>query len=261
MKPFVARSCNTLLALSLLLALLASPLLARADDASDPLQPFNRSMFEFNQQVDRHVLKPVATTYQKVTPSFVRQAVTNFFDNLQDVYVFANDMLQLKFRRAIVDGQRVIYNSTFGLGGLVDIATPAGLPKHHEDFGQTLGYWGVGEGYYLVLPLLGPSTTRDVWSWPVDSYLLDPVTYLDAASARYGLTGLYIVNTRANLLKATNLMEQAALDPYTFQREAYLQRRRNLVNNGQSARPSFDFNDDDSGAAPDNGSATTQPAQ
>ncbi len=262
MKPFVARSCNTFLALLLLLGLLASPLLAQADDASDPLQPFNRSMFEFNQQVDRHVLKPVATTYQKVTPSFVRRAVTNFFGNLHDVYIFANDVLQLKFQQAIVDGQRVIYNSSFGLGGLVDIATPAGLPKHHEDFGQTLGYWGVGEGYYLVLPLLGSSTTRDVWSWPVDGYLLDPVSYLNAAAARYGLAGLYIVNARANLLRASDLLEQAALDPYTFQREAYLQRRRNLVNDGQSPRPSFDFNDDDgSNTAPGAGSATSKPVQ
>lgn len=250
MKFFTTRSyCSSLIAL-VLLGLLLTPFLAQADDASDPLEPFNRSMFEFNRQIDRHVLKPAAEAYQKITPGFVRQGVTNFFSNLSDVYVFANDLLQLKFQQAIMDSQRVIYNSTFGLGGLVDLATPGGLPKHDEDFGQTLGYWGMGEGYYLVLPFFGPSTTRDVWSWPVDSYLLDPVGYIDPAAARYSLRGLYIINTRASLLKAGNLLEQAALDPYTFEREAYLQRRRSLVHDGQTPRPSFNTGEQDDSDAP-----------
>lgn len=261
MKPFSVPSYRIYLVILLLMGLLASPLLAHADDASDPLEPFNRSMFQFNRQLDRHVLKPVAQTYQKVTPSFVRLAVTNFFSNLQDVYVFANDLLQFKFQQAIVDSQRVIYNSTFGLGGVIDIATPGGLPKHHEDFGQTLGYWGVGEGYYLVLPFLGPSSTRDVWSWPVDGYLLDPVSYLDSVPARYSLRGLYTINTRASLLKASNLLEQAAIDPYTFEREAYLQRRRSLVNDGKSARPSFNSDDQGEDHAPSSESNAAKDSQ
>lgn len=215
----------------------------------DPLRPYNRFMFKVNDRLDKAVIKPTAQAYQKTLPEFVRQRVTNFFSNLGNISVFANSLLQLKFQQATVDASRFVYNTTFGLLGLFDVASGMGLPKHNEDFGQTLGYWGVGEGYYLVLPLLGPSTTRDVWGVPVDSYLLDPVSYTDPLGLRLGLRGTDIVDRRANLLRVERAFEETQVDPYSFQRQAFLQRRRHLVFDGNPPKPPLE-SPEDAGAPP-----------
>jgi phospholipid-binding lipoprotein MlaA len=216
----------------------------------DPLEPYNRLIFRFNDTVDKTVLKPLAQGYQAITPTPVNQGINNFFSNLGDVVVLVNDVLQFKGRQAAMDTSRIIFNTTFGLLGFVDVASRMDLPKHNEDFGQTLGYWGVGEGYYLVLPLLGPSTTRDVWGVPVDRWLLNPVTYVDPTGLRYGLTGLRVVDTRAQLLRVERAFADTQVDPYSFQRQAYLQRRRDLVYDGNPPRVQLDFEEEDSALPP-----------
>jgi len=211
---------------------------------ADPLEPYNRVMFQVNDGIDRAVLTPLARGYMFIAPQPVRTGVGNFFGNLEDVVTVANDLLQLKFHQALEDTTRVVYNTSFGLVGLFDVATPMGLPKNNEDFAQTLGYWGVGEGYFLVLPLLGPSTTRDVWGIYPDRFL-DPLQ-LDAVgladSARFSLAALELVDTRASILEAQDRLGEP-LDPYAFQRDAYLQLRRNLVFDGNPPQPSFDLDD------------------
>lgn len=215
----------------------------------DPLEPFNREVTKINEDLDRGVFRPVAEVYSDVVPSPVRTAVTNVFSNFSDVYSALNNLLQGKPKRFAEDTMRVAINTVLGLGGLIDIATPAGLPKYNEDFGQTLGVWGVPSGPYLVLPLFGPSTVRDTTGMFVDRQA-DPGAYIYPVSLRNSLTGVRLVNTRANLLGATSLIEQAALDKYAFTRDAYLQRRAYLINDGNL--PDEDDEDDD--ASGDTGS-------
>lgn len=210
---------------------------------ADPLEPYNRFMFKVNDTLDKAVLKPVAQGYDYVTPEIIDEGITNFFNNLNDVAVVANDILQLKPKQALMDASRVVYNTTFGVLGFFDVASYMDLPKNDEDFGQTLGYWGVGEGYYLVLPLLGPSTTRDVWSVPVDRFAV-PDTYLDASlTTQVALRSTNIIDIRADLLRVERAFADTQIDPYSFQRQAYLQRRRNLVYDGNPPEPELDFED------------------
>ena len=202
----------------------------------DPLEPMNRAVFSFNDGLDKYVERPAAVGYTKTIPSPVRTAVRNVFSNLGDIGNFANDALQLKATDATEDLMRFVFNSTFGLGGLLDWATPAGLPKHNQDFGLTLGHYGVPPGPYLVLPVFGPSSLRDSTSW-VFAYFTLPTSYLPTyASAP--LTGLRLVSTRADLLGASDIVAQAALDRYSFVRGAYGQRRQFLLE-GVSAVPSY----------------------
>lgn len=197
---------------------------------SDPLEPFNRAVFGFNEGVDRAVLKPVATVYRNVTPQPVRTGVTSFFGNISDVWAIVNNLLQGKGEYAADSLARVTTNTLWGLGGIFDVATELKIPKHSEDFGQTLGVWGVGSGPYLVLPLLGPSTVRDTAGLVVDSQL-DLVTQASNVRVRNSLTTLRVVNVRANLLGAGDVLDQAALDKYSFTREIYQQRRTSLIGN------------------------------
>ncbi|VAW96847.1 Outer-membrane-phospholipid-binding lipoprotein MlaA [hydrothermal vent metagenome] len=201
----------------------------------DPFESYNRAMFSFNDAVDRAVLKPVAAAYKGYVPSPIRTGVSNFFSNLGDILVVINDLLQGKFSQARDDTIRVIYNTFFGLFGLIDVATYMGLPKHHEDFGQTLAVWGVSDGPYLVLPLLGPSTIRDTAGLLVDAQA-DPVYSISDTEARYATVGLKAVDTRADLLGASKVLDQAAFDRYAFLRDAYLQRRKHLVYDGNPPR-------------------------
>ena len=236
-----------ILLLALLLALLCGIPMAQAEfeETQDRFERFNRTMFTFNDRLDRAVLAPLARGYETITPRPVNNAVSNFFSNLAQVHVIANDLLQLEFEQALRSTTRLVYNTTFGIGGLFDVATHMELPKTRQDFGQTLARWGVGEGHYLVLPVFGPSTTRDMWRVPVDSWVLNPTRYVDSSTLRWGLRGLNIVDTRAGLLQAGRLLDEAALDPYSFQREAFLQRRRVLILGEEAMQPRFDFDFDD----------------
>ncbi len=201
---------------------------APGGNPSDPFESFNRSVFSFNDGMDRAVIKPVATVYRDVTPSPIRIGVTNFFGNLQDAWSVVNNALQGKGEQAGDSLGRVMINTVFGLGGLLDMAGEAKIPKHTEDFGQTLGVWGVPAGPYLVLPVLGSSTVRDSAALIVDRQA-DAVSSLNNAPARNALQLTRAVNLRANFLGAGNLLDEAALDKYTFAREIHLQRRRSLI--------------------------------
>ncbi|WP_293777703.1 VacJ family lipoprotein [uncultured Oxalicibacterium sp.] len=209
--------------------------------ADDPFEGYNRAMFEFNDTVDRVALKPVASAYRDYLPSFVQTAVHNFFSNIGDVWIMVNNFLQGKVENGASDVMRVAVNTTFGLGGILDIASEAGITKHNEDFGQTLGKWGVKSGPYVVLPFFGPSTLRDTAALPFDIYG-DPWTYTTPVSARNTGAAIRVVDTRATLLKASNLMDDAALDRYAFMRDGYLQRRQSLVFDG--APPPAKYEDD-----------------
>ena len=215
----------------LALAIGASLLLsgcATTNNPQDPFEKFNRAMFTFNDAVDRNALKPVATVYKEVTPSFLQTGVNNFFGNLSDLWSSANQFAQFKGRDGLNDLGRFAMNSTLGLAGLLDVATPAGLRKHNEDLGQTLGYWGIPSGPYLMLPILGPSTIRDTVALPGD-WWGDAWTHVNDVPWRNGGIVLRAVDQRASVLDASNLLEDAALDRYEFIRDGYLQRRASKV--------------------------------
>ena len=194
----------------------------------DPWEHWNRKVFNFNEELDRTVLKPVATTYTDVVPQPVRRGVGNFFNNFADAWSAINNMLQGKFETGFEDATRVGANTLFGLFGVLDVASEMGLDHHYEDFGKTLGRYGVGAGAYVVLPVLGPSTVRDTAALPLDR-LATPPAFFSGTSTQIGLTVLQVVNTRASLLGATRVIDDIALDKYTFVRDAYLQRRGSLV--------------------------------
>lgn len=203
-------------------------------DVNDPIEPVNRSIYKFNEEFDRIILKPVAKGYQKL-PDPVQTGTHNFFSNLDDVVVIINDALQLKHEQLTSDILRVSVNTVFGAFGLIDMGTPMGLPKHDESFADTLGYWGVGSGPYVVLPFVGPSSVRDAPSLVVD-FLLHPIGQVSPASASLGLTSARAVDTRSELLKTTDIRDDVALDPYIFTRESYYQWRQNRVYDGDPPR-------------------------
>ncbi|WP_067864283.1 MlaA family lipoprotein [Neptuniibacter marinus] len=192
-----------------------------ADVEVDPWEGFNRTMFSFNDGLDTYALKPVSQGYKAIMPDIAETGVSNFFGNLADVGTLLNNLLQGKFSNATQDFARIAFNSTFGLAGLIDVATPMGIDKHDEDFGQTFGYWGVDSGPYLVLPFFGPTTVRDGIG-RVPDYLVDPVRQLDDNGARNAMYATRIINDRAELLEAEKLISG---DKYTFVRDAYLQKR------------------------------------
>ena len=207
---------------------------------TDPLEPFNRSVYSFNEGLDRAVLKPVATAYQNITPSPVRTGVTNFFENISDVWSMVNNVLQAKPAQAADSLFRVTTNTLWGVGGIFDVATELKIPKHKEDFGQTLGTWGLGSGPYVVLPLFGPSSVRDTAGLVVDMQG-DLVSQSGNVPARNSLKTLNLVDTRASLLRAGDLLDQAALDKYAFTRDAYLQRRKSLIGGNERTEPEERF--------------------
>jgi phospholipid-binding lipoprotein MlaA len=204
-------------------------------DPRDPLEPWNRAVYKLNDKVDQVVARPVATGYRRVVPGGIRERVRNFFANIADPLIGVNNFLQGKVEDGITDWARFVFNSTFGLFGIHDVASEMGLEKHNEDFGQTLGRWGAAPGPYLVLPFLGSSDLRDGVGTGVDIYA-DPLTEVRPRELEYGLWGLRLIQTRADLLEASRILEQAALDKYSFQRDAYLQRRRSLVYDGHPPR-------------------------
>ncbi len=207
---------------------------------ADPLEPFNRSVYSFNEGLDRAVLKPVATAYQDITPSPVRTGVTNFFANLSDAWSMVNNVLQARPAEAMDSLFRVTTNTLWGVGGIFDVATELKIPRHKEDFGQTLGTWGLASGPYVVLPLFGPSSVRDTAGLVVDMQG-DLVSQSSNVPARNSLKSLNLVDTRANLLGAGDLLDQAALDKYAFTRDAYLQRRKSLIGGNERTEPEERF--------------------
>lgn len=218
----------------------------------DPFESFNRGVYTFNDTLDKAVLKPVAQGYNKVMPETGKSMVINFFSNLDDVIITANDLLQFKFVQAFSDGMRFVVNSTVGVAGLIDVAS-MNLEKHNEDFGQTLGYWGIKTGPYLVVPILGPSTIRDSLGDIGDSQasLISNTKHVRTRNQLYLAKG---IKRRAQLLENESLLDGAVLDRYAFIRDAYLQRRESLVYDGN---PPQDLSEDES---PDNTAPTPVPA-
>lgn len=195
----------------------------------DPLEGLNREIFKFNLIVDKVIFRPIATVYDTVVPGPVAHGIGNFFDNLDDLTNIANNTLQLKFYDAWSDVWRFAFNTTFGLLGLFDVATCAGLPKHHQDFGLTMAYWGMTSSAYIMVPFFGPTTIRDGLSWIIDWRYLSIWGYIESDTLRYSLYGLRLVHKRACLLPADKLIDDA-LDPYVFVRDAYIQRREGEIN-------------------------------
>jgi phospholipid-binding lipoprotein MlaA len=217
---------------------------------ADPYEGFNRSMYGFNMGLDKYILKPIADGYSFITPDFMQTGVTNFFNNLKGINVVLNDILQGKLEQSAADTGRFLTNSTVGVLGLFDVATHLGLEQNVEDFGQTLAVWGVGQGPYLVLPVLGPTTVRDGGAIIFDK-AANPGTYVPGTGIIEG------INDRANAEGALNFINEAALDPYVFTRESFLQYRSNLINDGKTDVDSLDLDleevsDSDSNGASDN---------
>jgi phospholipid-binding lipoprotein MlaA len=213
-----------------LLAVLSGCASVGDPDPRDPLEPMNRAVSRFNDTVDNALFKPVAKGYKTVTPKPIRNGVRNFFSNLDDVTEFANNLLQFKIYDASSDLMRVAVNSSFGLLGIFDVASEMRLQKHNEDFGQTLGHWGIGSGPYLVLPILGSSSFRDGVGLYVDSSYIDPIYQLKDIASRNDALGIKFIGRRADLLDASTVMEEAALDKYEFIRDFYLDRREGQIN-------------------------------
>ncbi len=227
-----------IVALVVLLGLVGGCASTPNGDPGDPYESTNRKIYNFNDSLDRKIMQPIARSYVNVTPRPVRSGVTNFFDNVSYLNVMTNDLLQGKGVQFLRDTGRFVVNSTIGLGGLFDPAREMGLRAHDEDLGQTFGVWGAGEGAYLNIPLAGPSSFRDAPGL-VSAMLLNPLTYLNPI-VNIPLAVVSAVNTRANLLEATNIRDQAALDPYTFVREAYRQQREYKIYDGNPPGDAFD---------------------
>ena len=232
----------------------------RASNPADPLESFNRGVYKFNDTLDKAVAKPVAQGYEKIMPDTGKILVTNFFSNLNDVIVTVNDLLQLKLTQGFSDGMRVLVNSTIGIGGLVDVASMH-LDRHNEDFGQTLGYWGLKSGPYLMLPIFGPSSFRDSVGLYVDSYT-SVIYRVPNMRTRNQLYLTQMIDQRAQLLTDEKVMEGAILDRYAFIRDAYLQRRQNLVYDGNPPHDPYEDEPEDAPAdapAPPPAAPATKP--
>jgi phospholipid-binding lipoprotein MlaA len=215
----------------------------RASNPADPFEPINRGIYKFNNTVDKAVIKPVARGYKAVIPSVGRIMISNFFSNLDDVVVTSNDLLQFKLVQGFSDGMRFLVNSTLGVYGLIDVASVGGLNKHNEDFGQTMGKWGIGNGPYLVLPILGPSTLRDTFGLYGDGFI-SPMYQMSNMQARNRAYLLRGINRRAGFLDQEKVLDEAMIDPYQFMRDAYLLHRRSQVYDGNPPRPKYNYDDD-----------------
>ena len=232
-KPFSKIRQFVLLSMAAVLVGCASIPAGVDPSPNDPWEPFNRSVFEFNEGLDAYLLKPVVAGYRFVLPEFVREGIYNFFSNYGDIYNVAYNLLQGKPGYAFNDLMRVVVNTTMGLGGFIDLATPGGLEKHKEDWGQTLGVWGVPSGPYVVLPFFGPSNVRDTFGTVADlesDYLF---RLLPDVALRNSITGLRVVNARNTYYEAGDLLDGAAIDKYSFMRDAYIQRREYQINEGR----------------------------
>ncbi|MCP3669923.1 MAG: VacJ family lipoprotein [Gammaproteobacteria bacterium] len=225
------KKLRVMLAVAAIVALTGCASTSGYNDPRDPIEGFNRVMFEFNDALDRVLIKPLAKGYRAVMPSPVDKGITNFFSNLDDVGSAINNLLQFKLKRSASDVGRIVVNSTVGILGFIDVASNMNLEKTGEDFGQTLGVWGVGPGPYIVLPIFGPSGGRDVIGMAAD-WITDPVTHVNPVEVKNSLIFIRAVDKRADLLGASRVVEEAALDKYEFMRDAYIQKRESDVNDG-----------------------------
>lgn len=240
---------------------------ASTQHPNDPWYGWNRGTQTFNDNVDRFVLKPLAQGYEWITPEFVDQGVTNVFSNINDIGVTVNDMLQFKMLQSGMDASRLLINTSVGIGGLIDVAGMVDLPKHNEDFGQTLGYWGIPSGPYLILPLFGASSPRDTVGRIGDA-LLNPLTYISfisttASAASAGSKVVDVTDTRADSMKTEKIVNEAAVDRYDFIKNAYQQRREYLINDGNVPEDDLelDENDSTSGSSTNTGQSAVKPAE
>lgn len=235
------RNCLNSVAALVISGLLLGGCATTANNPADPWEPFNRKMYAVNDGLDRYALKPVAQGYKNAVPLPARTQVSNFFGNIDDVWSSLNNFLQGKPREGASDFGRVLVNTTIGIAGLFDIASELGLDKHSEDFGQTLGRWGVGSGPYVMLPLLGPSTVRDTVGSVPRMLVTDPVHEIPRIPVRNSVTGLKIVNARSQLLGADQALDAAALDRYSYLRDFYLKSRQSQVYDGNPPRDPDDY--------------------
>lgn len=231
---------------ALVLSGCATTATTKANNEVDPYEDFNRSMYSFNETLDEYVAEPIVDVYNWITPTFVQTGIGNFFSNLKDINVVINDMLQAKFLQSGEDTGRFLLNTTVGLAGLFDVATEVGLEKHEEDFDQTFAVWGIPQGPYLVLPVLGPTTGRGISGMVLDT-AANPASYVG-----YPIQALSLLNERANAASSLKVVDEAALDPYVFTREAFLQMRKNLITDGKSNLTDDTLDTDDSKAADKN---------
>lgn len=199
---------------------------------TDPWERVNRSVFSFNDSLDKYIITPITKAYEFILPEVIRNSLSNIFSNIGDIYTAVNQLLQGKPKNAVDDLTRFIVNTTFGIGGIFDVATGAGLEKHQEDFGQTFGVWGIGDGPYMVLPLLGPSNVRDTFGWAFDLQTDILLSYVNDIPVRNTITAVRVLDQRSKYLSTTNLLETAAFDRYSFVRDAYIQRRRDRIYDG-----------------------------
>ena len=207
----------------------------------DPLESFNRAIYKFNDVADGVIIKPVSKGYKNIAPKFVVKGVNNFFNNIRDVVTVINELLQGKIEYATNSTGRVLVNSTIGVLGFIDVHSISGGERRKEDFGQTLGYWGVSQGAYLVLPFVGPSTTRDAVGFVTDTLVFDPISYINNVRGRNQVRIVQFIDARTELLNASSILDEASLDPYAFQRDAYLQYRDALVSDNPSGE--IDYTD------------------
>lgn len=239
MRPLLSnglRRCARLLAIAAVWALAGCATVQNADPR-DPYEGFNRAMFAFNEGFDDAIGKPVATVYREVLPLEIRVRVRNFYANIQDLMIGVNNLLQGKPGEAWSDWTRFVINSSVGLLGLHDIASEAGLEKHNEDFGQTFAVWGMEEGPFFVWPFIGPNTLRDTFGFAADVAAAPVRWVIDDSTTRYWMAGIYLVSERAELLDVLTTLDEGALDKYLQRREAYFQRRRSLIYDGNPPRP------------------------
>ena len=230
-------SCILLIATLVFTSLISSSVAKASDD--DPLEPMNRAIFGFNEVVDDAILEPVAEGYRYITPDPIEDSISNFFNNLGEINTIVNSALQLKLDKTISSSSRFVLNSTVGVLGLFDVATTLGIDRHREDFGQTLGHYGISPGPYLVLPFFGPSSLRDAPGFYIDVLIekdISPIHTELHHEERQIIQATNVIDTRANLLKATKILDTAAKDKYIFLRESYLQRRAKLVTDGKDVQ-------------------------
>ena len=238
MKSLVRRSF--LLPVGLLLTLLSGCATTGGEESgNDPWEPMNRQFHRLNNTLDDTILRPISEGYVAITTAWIRQGVTNFFDNAAYPNVILNDFLQGKIEQGFEDTMRLVFNTTFGIGGLIDFSSAAGLPAHDEDLGQTFAVWGLDEMAYLEVPLVGPNSVRDVPNVPL-SVFLNLTSFINADPVSLSLFALNVINARASLSSAIALRDRSALDPYVFTREAYRQRRQFLIYDGEPPEEEFD---------------------